>query len=376
MGKRASTSQAGGIRKKPAAAIQAEKCSEIATGLKDAKELGEGYPASYVDMLSSMASASIGVYKELRHPHQTQVIGQIETTLKAIDSGKKAKVAEIKKGIDGKDKDKTARAENKAAAEKNLSDKKAVLANKKEALGKANEDKAEKSAALTKAKKEEKVECALHDKIAAEKDRLEKGLASLDACPLDKKSVSSLTTMAKDYKVDKSLVESMHTALTKGAEARGTFDNVIMTTLKEAFTGKVAEKNKELSDHQPKKDACADAVAKATDALAAADAHEKGCDGEVTEAEKGVSDGASAVKQAAKAVANWLPDLKVKMDSYDDAVDDLKTFQEGPLAAFQELVNLETPPPEPEPEIEAEKKDVEEGEKEKEGEVANSAVPT
>jgi len=351
MGKRASTSSlAASTRKKPAACQQAEKCASIASAVKEVKALGlEDFPGSLVDMLVSMASSSIGVYKDARHAHQEKVIEMIGKALKANGAAKEAKVGEFKAKIDGAEKDKAARAANKDSAEAASNALKDTLATKKGDYEAAKTAKAAAASALKDAKKTQSTGDATLEAVVAEKTKLEEGLNSLEACPLNKKGVLTLTSISKEYKVDTSLIEAMHTALTKSAETRGAFDNVIMTQLKDALTGFVAQKTQEVQAGQPDKDARAAAVSAAKDALDAAEAHEKGCKDAVADAEKAVDDGKAAGRAAAKACSNWLPDLKETMDSYDDAKAGLKSFQEGPLAAYAELVDMETPAPEPEP---------------------------
>merc|ERR1719401_448445 len=153
--------------------------------------------------------------------------------------------------------------------------------------------------------------------------------------------LKAVMSAAKEFKFDSTLMEASVKVLEKTKEERGaSFDEVCLDQLKDAFKTSIAALDAQLAEGAPAKAVRATAVEEATTAKVAAEKEQEDLIAAFSTT-KGEKDAAvEAVKAASKHLNDFMPDIQKAGDAIDDVKASLKTFVDGPLAAFTQLKDL------------------------------------
>jgi len=160
--------------------------------------------------------------------------------------------------------------------------------------------------------------------------------------------VKKIEQLAKDLSLDMSLLLALPTALAKPLSIRGSFDNVVMSQIEAEFQRCLAKFIDELANAEPaRKEHAAKVEAASNEHVHALVAEEKAKTAKEA-ARAAQNDAETELKALMKAQLKAASDMRTASTGVAAATDRLKEFNEGPLAAFKELIELtEIVPPAP-----------------------------
>jgi hypothetical protein len=302
-------------------------------------------------MLASMVAASLGVYKDERHEYQEEIVNTVGAALTQYEDNMRKNIDEAKVAVDGAAAEKARRKDALDEANAAVAKAKAYVEECQGAVAVAEEAVAEAEKASKGSKDLQKDGDKEYNALAKKKTKVEEACKALEAAIETKASSQSLkqiTGVAKEFHVDSTMVSTLPRTLGKNKAARSEFDAVILTQFNEALKKIVAEQAVGIDAAAPGVAQRQGAVDTAKNAKDAAEDGLKSKEAALLEAREAAKGKQADAKSAAAAGHNYIRDMKVIMDGYDDAKKDLQEFQGGPLQIFTELKEKVAPPPEPE----------------------------
>eukprot|EP00929_Paragymnodinium_shiwhaense_P111904 TRINITY_DN8017_c0_g1_i1.p1 TRINITY_DN8017_c0_g1~~TRINITY_DN8017_c0_g1_i1.p1 ORF type:complete len:344 (-),score=164.01 TRINITY_DN8017_c0_g1_i1:278-1309(-) len=326
----------GTKRKNPEESAAAAKCQKIQKALDGA-------------LLKGMAKVALMTFKEERHAYTNEIVEEVGKALDTLAGKKSEAIETMQASIKDAPAQKQVRASALKDAEAKLADLTSQVAAKKAEQKSAKEATEEAHKALKQAKDTEKKDNKEVNALETAKAELQGAMALLEQS--DKK-VLRVVKDVKDFEVDSSLLSALPNALKEDAAARSAFNQTTIDQFKAALVANLAKKEEAITAAGP------EAAARKAAVTAASEAHEKAKAGEAEvskaldalhEQEKEAKKDVNAAK---KKVANYYPDMKVLMDGFDAAKEELTDFNTDILGAFGELKAREAPPPEPEADAE------------------------
>merc|ERR1719433_2699375 len=162
--------------------------------------------------------------------------------------------------------------------------------------------------------------------------------------------IKKIKKWGKDLGLDSSLLQAVPTCLAKQQADRGSFDLVVMSQIEAEFQRFVEKFTDELASGEPGKKERADKVEVAGSEHAQALAAEEATKAAKEAACTAQGDAETEHKALLKAQQQGAMDRGIATAAVQASKDQLQEFDEGPLAAFKELLELtEIPPPAPAP---------------------------
>lgn len=243
-----------GPMKRPAAAVAvhgsggkrsrsdpvASDCVEVANLIGEAN----GYPQEVLGMLSNAVKDSLSDAKETRHAFQGRVIGMLGDILATVDRDARARTAELEGKLASADSEKMAREQAIEAAVADVVEKTKELEVAKAAHNEAVSE-------VQKARKEKSL--AEEAQVAGDKayngaaDKKAKLEAMLDGDYNDMRQgtqtgarvFNRFQKFSKDFDFDENLVTSAQKTFNTAASARGSFDEMVVKQLDDAFAAAI-----------------------------------------------------------------------------------------------------------------------------------------
>jgi len=336
--KRPAAADAGASKK-----VARDQCSEVADALQDAE-----LPKTVLSGLfnKTVLKDCLGVPKEDRHPFQEQVIQMITEVMESIESGMKSKIEAAEKALAESDTAKAAKEAAEKTAEETVTTKKAEAEAAKTAASEAAEAAKAAKAALATATSEQKSGDAELDAAIAKKEKLVSakdgtyGAFKAGTMEEDKKDAGliELVALGKEFGMDGTLLTSLPSALKKAPDARGTFDQMVCTTVEQTLDKNIASLAETITSGEPAKAERASKVAAATTASEAAEAESVAKKEASTTATSALKEAEAALKAAVKEVKGHGPLTKELQKSLKADQAALEDFVGGPKEAFTSLL--------------------------------------
>jgi len=298
----------------------------------------------------------LGAPIEDRHEYQEKIVQMIGEVLAACEQGFVDGLAALEAKVAGADEEKAARATASSEAQAQLEAKKQDCTEKEATLEKIREGIAPKKAALSAAQKEQKGLEKQLEKAASDKARYEEAISStyaelVEGNWTDVKAVKGmlkrLAPFCKELKLEFSLMTSLGTAVEKKPEARGEFDNVVLSQLGNALKERAASHGATVDGGNVETKRCAAEVAASQQALDQTLQAEAAALEILDAAEAQREELKTDVKEKMKAVVSFEKDCVRIASERDDAISTLEEFRSGPLEAFAALKVLSSAAPEP-----------------------------
>merc|ERR1719271_104389 len=199
-----------------------------------------------------MVSSSLTVLATDRHAFQAQGIKMLEQALNGVHAQMKKGVADGQAKVDNADREKASRAAALAKAEKNVEALEQAAANAK---SKSENDKTavgDAKAALGTATADTKNKADELNDVAELKSKVATILAEVfepgKTAKVKAASVHSLEKVLRDIELEEGLVEHMPETLKKDAEARGTFDGIVVKAVDDGIAAYLAKAEKDLAN--------------------------------------------------------------------------------------------------------------------------------
>jgi hypothetical protein len=308
-------------------------------------------PDSVIDMLAGMADHCLLEDKESRHEYQRSVIDMVSEALLGIQAALSEEVKKadaIVTGADSLKHQRDAALETAKAAvvamEADLVDKKAKLVSDKEAMVAAVASLKEAETAQTQGDLELMEASGKKEKLEA---ALAEALNPLKEGGGDKKLLKDLEKLSKPYDIDASLMEALQRSLKKTAASRSHFDGVAVHEFEVACQKILADLAAVLQNGEPGKLERETKVQGAKAVQEAACAKHAASTTAVSEADAALKQSKADAKDADKGVHNFLSEMKEAGNDLDKKNTALQDFQEGPLANFAYLKDPPVPVEEP-----------------------------
>merc|ERR1719217_854872 len=258
--------------KKPARDPNSVQLDSVAAAVKHAAHLS-GHSRA---MLAATVKSSLGLPIEERHEYQTKAVQMIGEVIEACEKGFVDGLAELEAKVAGADADKAARSAASSEAAAQLEAKTQDCTEKEATLEKIQEDVGPKKAALAAAHKEQKGLDKKHEKAASDRARYDEAISSTytqlvegtwDDVKGAKGLLKQLAPFCKELKLEFSLMTSLGTAVEKKPEARGEFDNVVLSQLGNALKERAASHGATVDGGNVETKRCAAEVAASQQAL-------------------------------------------------------------------------------------------------------------
>lgn len=350
--KRPAGSSAGAAAKKQATG----KCTAICSALTAAQG---PLPEAVLSMISKMLPDALLTYAEERHEFQATAVSMAGQALASIEAELQAAIVPLEAKVAGAEQEEAARKAAQSSAQADLDAKKADVAAKKEAFDTSKAVLATAIAAVGDAEKAQKEGDSEAEKTVKLKDQMAALMATFEAlktAPVSardlKAALKSLDTFASEFSFDKEVVKSAHKTLSTPADARGTFDGMIIAELDKVLGGAAASIEATIANSMPEKEARAAAVEAAIAARTAANDQNLGNSIALTDAQKALAEAEAALKAAAAHVKGFSSEAAAAVKECKAAKDKLEAFQGKAMAAFAELQAYAPPPPPPAPVVE------------------------
>merc|ERR1719440_1864318 len=299
-----------------------------------------------------MVSSSLTVLAADRHAFQTSGVQMLEQALNGVHKQMKKAVADAQAKVDNADREKASRAAALAGAEKNVEALEQKAATAKSTHDNAKTTLHDAKAGVSTAAANIKSKAAELDELAEMKAKVTAALAETfepgKAAKVKAASVHSLEKILRDIELEEGLIEHMPETLKKDAEARGTFDGIVVKAVDDGIAAYLAKAEKDLANGETTKANLENAKTKAESAFTAAQNASTASIEALHAAEAALKTGKEDKRTAEKAVSGFDHEMKEAASDLEDAKKDLETFTENALAGFQALKAL-APPPEPEP---------------------------
>merc|ERR1719440_144403 len=299
-----------------------------------------------------MVSSSLTVLAADRHAFQTSGVQMLEQALNGVHKQMKKAVADAQAKVDNADREKASRAAALAGAEKNVEALEQKAATAKSTHDNAKTTLHDAKAGVSTAAANIKSKAAELDELAEMKAKVTAALAETfepgKAAKVKAASVHSLEKILRDIELEEGLIEHMPETLKKDAEARGTFDGIVMKAVGDGIAAYLAKAETGLANGEKSKAALENAKTQADGALTAAEASLTASTEALHAAEAALKTGKEEKRTAAGAVSGFDREMTEAASHLQSAKEDLETFTENALSGFGALKAL-APPPEPEP---------------------------
>jgi len=346
------------VLKKPAAVSGPSKhisklCNQVAKSILSSPE----YPEEVKTMLADTINATLAVPREKRHAYQDKAIEMVRKVLESLKAAAQSELNEAEKKLETscKESEERQRAEDVAAA---------TLAERIKTADAAKTEHAERTfarvtakQALDSAEQEQTRGNASLVVTADKKQRLESGLETVFG-PLKRgempatevqNGITTIQKLAKDLGFAASLLQTVPAAFAKAPKERGSFDDVVIEQIENEFQKCMATFTDDLANGEPAKNERAAKVEAATSDHAQALASEEAALGEKEAARTAQKEAETEHKALVKARQQGTSDMGAASAGVDDAKAELAQLDEGPLAAFKELLEFTEIPPPPAP---------------------------
>jgi len=324
-------------------------CSEVANAILTAPE----YPDMVKNMLADTVLDTLAVPKECRHAFQDTTIDMIRKVLDSLQAAAQSKLDEAEKKLETTCKEnETLQSSIEAAA--------ATLAERIQTVDAAKTEHAERTSARVAAK--EALALAEQEQASGnaglvvteeKKQRLETGLETIygpvksgemPAAEL-KDGIKKIEKLGKDMGFDMSLLQAIPTAFAKSPSDRGSFDDIVMSQIEAEFQKCLAKFTDELANGEPAKKDRAAKVEAASSEHAQAVASEEAAKTAKEAARTAQKEAETEQKALLKAQQQGTSVFGTASASVSAAKVELMEFDEGPLAAFKELLEFSEIPP-------------------------------
>merc|ERR1719275_448539 len=162
-------------------------------------------------------------------------------------------------------------------------------------------------------------------------------------------AIKTIQKMAKDLGFDASLLQTARAVLARAPSERGSFDNVVMDQLEAEFQKCMVTFTEELANGELAKKERAAKVEAASSEHAEALASEEAAKSAKEAARTAQKEAEIEHKARVKEQQQGASDMSSASEGVDTAKAELTEFQEGPLSAFQEMLEFTEVPPSPSP---------------------------
>jgi len=347
------------VLKKPAAASGPSRhvnklCNKVAAAISSSPE----FPTEVKTMLADAINVTLTVPKEKRHAFQDNAIEMVRKVLDSLKATAQSKLDEAESDLETKCKDcdthqsavesarvaLAERANMADAAKSEYTERTSARVAAKKALASAEQEQTSGNAGLL----------VTEDK----KKRLDSGLETVFS-PLKsgetpatdvQDGIQKIKTLAKDLGFDASLLQTVPAAFAKAPNQRGSFDNVVIEQLETEFQKCLATFSDELANGELARNERAAKVEVASAEHAQALASEEAAKSANEAARTAQKEAETEHKALSKAQQQKASDMASASAGVDVAKAELAELDEGPLAAFKELLDFtEIPPPAPSP---------------------------
>jgi len=329
-------------------------CNKVAKAISSSPE----YPDQVKSMLSNMVNGTLAVPKEKRHAFQDEAIDMVRAVLDSLKAAAQSKVTEAEQKLETTFKESRERDNLVEAARAKQHETTITGDAAKVAVNEHTSARVAAKQALTSAEQEQTGGDAGLVVTEDKKKKLESGL-ELCFGPLKngetpaaqvQDGIKKVQKLAKDLGFDMSLVQTVPAALAKAPGERSSFNNVVIEQIETEFNKCMATFTEELANAEPAKKERADKVEAASNEHAQALASEEAAKNAKVAANAAQKEAAAELQAQLKAQQQDASEVAAASAGVDAAKAELTEFDEGPLAAFQELLELtEIPPPAPVP---------------------------
>jgi len=314
----------------------AEKVSVIQAALQDAD-----LAASVIDMLVAAAPSSLATFKNARHGFQDEVIQMIGQALVGVESRIQEDVNEVEATMGKCEEEKAKREVACAVAEADLNDKRATVAARKSEFAEDALAFKDKKALLRNAEQGQESGDADLETTASDKEKLDAVVKDILELVRDvsanKAQVKQLQAASQEFGFDSALILALPLALT-AAVPRSAFANVVLQQLADAFAKQLTTFQEKLEAGAPAKAERADAVHSAQDAFEAAKRKQIESAASLKSCEETERASASELKALNTALSKFPAELAKATSRCTANAVRLSDFREGPLKAFNEMV--------------------------------------
>jgi len=361
--KRPAAAAPGPVAKRQATAAEAAKgsarnaakaakkqCTDVARAVMASSD----FPAHVLEMLSFSIPDSLGIPKESRHAFQDEVAGMIGDVLtkqeqnlqtSVAEAGAKleeatAQKAEREKGVEDAEQKLTTQEEVAAAAQTVATDAAGALVAASEVLADARKDLAATAGEVSRAEAQKTLLAStLKDTYlpikegSAEPAKVKEGLATV-------------VRVAKDFSVDRTLLESLTSAASKAPGDRGSFDILVLQQLDSEFQRCMAALEETIANAEPTKKEREEKVTEAAAKVEEAKSAVQESRASLEAAKTAQGQALAAKREASKALQQCGPEIKQAGVKVESAKASLEDFRGGPVAAYKALLEYTLAVPE------------------------------
>jgi chromosome segregation ATPase len=324
------------------------KVDPIFAGIVAALQGAEDVTEQCREMLVAMAVPCLSVPKSERHNLQNIGVRQIEETMEQH----KKKLVEA---VAGAQKAMTDLQGSSGSLLQSLEDAKSVFEAKKVAFRSAATAREEAKAAVKEAQKGLAEAKDAQEKGDAHHAALEKEKTDIEACyqehykvPMDANEgphYKSLKPFIGKLGMEDSLTSALPSSCLKNKDQRGTFDDLVLSEVGKAFTGKIESLEKSIADEVAGVSARKAAIESAEAALETKVNAEKTAMAELEAAGSAQKEAEAIVKKASEDWATFEPRVQQAADDHNMHDSRRLDFEEGALKDFLSLRDKEAPAP-------------------------------
>jgi len=317
-------------------------CDEVATMLTEATN----YPQDVISMLSVAVQDSLGEAKDTRHDFQHRVIGMLREVLVSIERDGAARVAEFETKLSNADGERAARQAVLEAAASTVDQKNAALDEAKaahtEALGQVQQTRTAK----TQVEREQVAGDKIYNQAAGLKTKLETmyngEYTELKNGPeTNVRGYARFAKFFKEFSFDPNLVISGQKTFTSAPASRGSFDEMVIKQIDDAFHVAIQKQATVLSEGEAGKIQRESAVNEATRQAEAAVDLEVARKEAVVAATAKVQEAQAHKKSSKKSLEDFGPEMNQVNADLAAAQEKLQTIS-STLQKFQVLAERAT----------------------------------
>lgn len=341
-------------RKDNVEATQKKAVQEQCKAVSSAVLLNSSFPKDVVKMLGQNVSSCLSTPHEERHAYQVTVIEMVEAVLSSTEKSLQEALAAAETKVAEAE---AAKAERQAAVEaaaEATAGKTAAVEAAQAAHNEALQTVKAAKATLSATNTAFAADIAEFSSKETKKKHLEEIVASLAAADTESLSAeasAALVKAGKELGFDTSLLGSIPSAVQKTPETRGSFDALVIQQAREQITKSIQALEAALAAAEPSRaEQTAKIDAEKTE-LAEKQTLEVIAKDALTTAEQALKQAEDNQKAANKSLKALGPETKQAKLTLDESQSNLKSFTDGPFAAFRQLLVLSNVPvPEPVPE--------------------------
>lgn len=300
-------------------------------------------PPSAVAMLDGMLDGSLGVYKEKRDALQGRAVDLVGGVLAAVEGDYTKRVEEAEALIAQETQAREELEGQKTAKLEELDAKKDVVQGKKRALAEVTQSFLRARKAVAEAEEHASAEEVQAGKNLAQKESLAALLEDFNNPSAEEGQAESLLDRLKGLGIDESMMMALPAVLAKEASARGAFDTMVLTSVREELGTRIKATDEAIQNAEPTRAANAEALRKAQAAfekekeqqMGGADAYWK-----VNGEEEQLDDQLQAIRKASSERSKA---LRTHNSAKAKATRLLGNFTSGPKSAFEGLRDATEP---------------------------------